>query len=398
MAGLLGTSWDDPRTLGLLGVAASLLESSGSSPRPIGLGEAMGRAVGTGMGAYQQGIGAQARNRLLGLQEQQTGLQTAELQRKAQQQAQQQQYLQQLIAGLPPEQRAAAMVAPEKFAESMVPQAPKLETIFTPEGQEQKAWVRGPGVDPQPVGGAKQAPMPWEYERGPDGQPRMRPGVFRAKSAIAEAGAGKGVSFVQEKEEDKAVGKAFGERYTKIQEAGFTAQSRVTRLDRMEQLLEGLETGRLTPAMTEVRSFFDSLGIKGGAGLDKAQAIAALSNEMALQARNTAEGAGMPGSMSDADRQFLVQTVPGLGRTPGGNELLIETNRRLAKRDMQIAKVAREYRKKHGRLDEGFYDELQAYADANPLFADLQAQKPSAAPAMPSAPGGLPPGWSVKER
>jgi hypothetical protein len=41
---------------------------------------------------------------------------------------------------------------------------------------------------------------------------------------------------------------------------------------------------------------------------------------------------------------------------------------KMAKRDQEVAKIAREYRKKNGNLDEGFYDELAKFSEANPLF------------------------------
>ena len=50
--------------------------------------------------------------------------------------------------------------------------------------------------------------------------------------------------------------------------------------------------------------------------------------------------------------------------------------------------MARRYRKENGRLDEGFYDELDAYSRENPLFDDLQPASPSAA--------GLPPKEQLK--
>lgn len=281
--------------------------------------------------------------------------------------------LQAMIAALPPDQKALAMLNPAKYVESMMPKQPKVETIYTPDGREQKAWVSAPGAAPVPVGGVKSVQPPWEYEVGPDGQPRMRSGVFDAKRRIAEAGAGKGATFVQEKEEDKAVGKAFGEQYVKIQNAGLNSQSRIAKIDRMEQLLNGLETGKFTPMMTEVKAALESAGIKVDNKLGNAQAVEALSNELALQARNTSDGAGMPGAMSDADRVFLTKTVPGLAKTPAGNRLLIETHKRLAKRDAEVAKIARDYRKKNGKLDEGFYDELHKLSESNPLFADLES-------------------------
>lgn len=177
----------------------------------------------------------------------------------------------------------------------------------------------------------------------------------------------------EEKEEAKAVGKAQGENYVVIQKAGQDALTKISRLDRFAQLSSGVETGRATPAMTEIQAWADSMGLKiNTKGLNQKQAMDALTNEMALQARNPAGGAGMPGAMSDKDREFLVNMMPGLSRTPGGNKLLIETMKKLAQRDVEVAQLARDYRNRRGKLDEGFYNELRQFSEANPLFSNTR--------------------------
>ena len=49
----------DPRMMGLLGLGSGLLSASGSSPREITLGEAMGQGLQVGMMGMQQGLGMQ---------------------------------------------------------------------------------------------------------------------------------------------------------------------------------------------------------------------------------------------------------------------------------------------------------------------------------------------------
>lgn len=369
------------------GVNEALLAAAQALLTPRAQGGGLGAAFGAIPRAQQAAQQQEMQKRTLGLQEQHMGLQMDEFRRKQQQEELQRQRLAQFVAGLPADQRAMASLAPTEFIKHMLPEKPKFETIFTPDGREQKAWVRGPGAEPQLVGGPKQPQMPWEYEIGPDGQPRMRPAVFNAKQALAHAGAARSnVNLLQEGEESKTVGKYFGEQFANIQKAGMDAYGKLNRLNRLESLLQGISTGKLTPAMTEVKAALSSLGIDIDPNLGAAQAAQAVANELALQTRNPSGGAGMPGSLSDKDLGFLRETVPGLAKTPQGNKLMIETHRRLAQRDQQVAKMAREYRKKHGSLDEGFYEQLQAFADANPLFSDMTQ---SAAPALPS-------GWSVQ--
>jgi hypothetical protein len=46
----------------------------------------------------------------------------------------------------------------------------------------------------------------------------------------------------------------------------------------------------------------------------------------------------------------------------------MESTKKIAKRDQEVAALAREYRQKKGSIDEGFYQELQKFSDANPMF------------------------------
>lgn len=179
------------------------------------------------------------------------------------------------------------------------------------------------------------------------------------------------VNTKQEGEEAKVVGKFFGEQYGDILKGGFSANRTLNRLNDFERLLGDVGTGKLTPLGKEIASYARSLGINLDPNLGNKEAIEAVSNEMALEMRNPAGGAGMPGAMSDADRQFLQNIVPNLQKTPEGNRMIIEARRRLARREQDIAKLARDYRASKGSLDEGFYEELDKRFGSVPLFSDL---------------------------
>lgn len=193
------------------------------------------------------------------------------------------------------------------------------------------------------------------------------------------------VNASEEKAEAKKVGEGMGEMYVDLQKAGAAAPAKLGKLDRMEQLMEGISTGKLQPAITQVAAIGESLGITIDSKLGPKQALEALSNEIALSLRSPAGGAGMPGALSDKDREFLTSMAPGLAKTREGNKLIIQTARNLAKREQDVAKLAREYRKKNGSLDEGFYDELADFSAANPLFGKR------------GTPVTTPDGWIVTE-
>lgn len=176
------------------------------------------------------------------------------------------------------------------------------------------------------------------------------------------------IDMRQGSEEAKVVGKGFGEEYLKTQTAGVAAQSSLNRINRLGQLLEGVDTGKFAPLGLEVAKAGQALGLKIDPNVSNKEAAMALSNEIALQLRNPSGGAGMPGAMSDADRNFLSSMVPGIEKTPEGRKLIMESARKLAQRDIEVSRMAREYRKKNGSLDEGFYDELARFSESNPLF------------------------------
>lgn len=172
----------------------------------------------------------------------------------------------------------------------------------------------------------------------------------------------------QEKAENKAVGEFFGKQFADIQSAGASATNKINKVERLNVLLEGVQTGKLTPLGVDVASTASSLGFKIDPKLGNKQAADALSKEMALELRNPSGGAGMPGALSNSDREFLMSITPGLTADPEARKLISESMVKLAKRDQEVAKLARDYRKRKGNLDEGFYDELAKFSDANPLF------------------------------
>ena len=185
---------------------------------------------------------------------------------------------------------------------------------------------------------------------------------------------------VGENAEAKKVGEYFGGKFSDIQDAAFAANDRNASLDRLEQLLDKVYTGAGGDVIQSLKKAAQAAGYNME-GVGDAEAAAALTNEIALQLRNPAGGAGMPGALSNSDREFLLRMLPGLGTTPEGRKLIFETYRKVNQRTIEIAKLARDYRKKNGRMDEGFLDELQDYSDKNPLFKG----QPPAANTAPTA-------------
>lgn len=173
------------------------------------------------------------------------------------------------------------------------------------------------------------------------------------------------------------MGEGLGKRYNSIQDAGFSANQKMQKFDRLNGLLGQIDAGKLTPAGTELSAWAKAAGFPIGEGVDNAQAAKAMSNEMALELRNPSGGAGMPGAMSDSDRNYLQSLIASIDKTPGANKLLIEGMQKLAQRDREVAQLARDYKKKNGSFDDGFYDELGKFSDSNPLFKSAPKETPN---------------------
>jgi hypothetical protein len=148
----------------------------------------------------------------------------------------------------------------------------------------------------------------------------------------------------------------------------------------MDQLLDEINTGKAQPLVTDIKGWADALGISVP-GLEKlapAQAFNALANQMTLQARSTANGTGMPGAMSDADREFLRQMVPGLEKQKLTNRVLLGVMRKLAVREQEVATIKVNYFNKYGTMRPtvdprtgqkvSLTEALQEFTNATPLF------------------------------
>lgn len=162
--------------------------------------------------------------------------------------------------------------------------------------------------------------------------------------------------------------KDLAEQRKAINTAGFNAPTNIARYQQIGKLLQDVDGGKLTPAGTEFASALNSVGIKVDKNLSNKEAAAAFASQAALELRNPAGGAGMPGAMSDADRNFLVGMTPNMAQSAEGRKMVIDSYVAVQHRNTQVADFARKYEKKYGKLDNGFFDQLQQWSNANPLF------------------------------
>jgi hypothetical protein len=278
--------------------------------------------------------------------------------------------------------------------------APDLQTYYDDQGRERKGYMRPDGTM-VPVGGAKaqEVKANWtplspeeakrenldpnkRWQRSPDGK-------------IDEIGGG-GVNISNqvggERAYDTSIGTYNAETYKATQTAGTNAFKTLATLDRLDALTKdpNFYSGTGGETVTEFKKILGVLGGDPNAAAPNEEFVA-ITNRLILDASGGTLGA----AISNADREFMANTAPTISATPEGNRQRIEVARRLAKRDQDVAKLARDYQKTFGRIDDGFQDVLAQYGEANPLFADMPVGGTPAGTEKPPA-GGYPDGTVIE--
>jgi hypothetical protein len=380
----------DPRQAAMLQAGLGLLQASGPSRTPVGLGQAIGQAGMQGINAFHQTNQANQQNQIFQMK-------LAEVQREAEERKRRAADLAALekhpsLAGLPPE---LLRVAPNVAFDRAFPKPKETPNPFsrlnpkdyTPESLTKYQQtgnvadlVAAPAQDDDfsrslKASGVQPGSPEWVSAH------RDRATKLRTSSPLVQMGQ-------EETAFQKKVGAEFGEQYAGLLRADMNAPATIAKYERLGSLLGQIKTGKFKGTVTDIKAAAKSVGIDLASlgvtdDVGTTQAAQAFSNQLALELRNPAGGAGMPGALSDKDREFLIRMVAGIENDPEAWPKMIEYRVKLAKREQQVAKMARAYRKKHGKFDEGFHDELAEWSAQNPLFQEAQTKPtpPAATPA-----------------
>ncbi len=173
---------------------------------------------------------------------------------------------------------------------------------------------------------------------------------------------------------DKEMGGAFAKKYNALNDAGDKAFATLGTLQTMRRLSAdpNLYSGALAENVAlPIKRAMVALGgdEKSAASME---AFRALANKSVLDSMGGSLGSGF----SNADRDFVVSQVPGLGNTKAGNEVLFGVMEKIERRKIDVARLAQEYAqepgpdgKPRGRLDAGFDRKLSEWREKNPLFS-----------------------------
>jgi hypothetical protein len=144
--------------------------------------------------------------------------------------------------------------------------------------------------------------------------------------------------------------------------------SKLQRLQQLENLASNPDVyqGKAANLVLEAKKAGMALGMDF-TGVPESEAMRAIGNQFALGLRSTASGEGMPGAMSDADRDFLLQSIPNLSNTPQGNALLIRMSRESEEYKARASATAIRYIRAKKSTD-GLEDYMGQWMSANPMF------------------------------
>jgi soluble lytic murein transglycosylase-like protein len=188
---------------------------------------------------------------------------------------------------------------------------------------------------------------------------------------------------------DQTMGKALAEDHRSLITAGRAAPGKIAKYEALQSALDRTYTGAGGQTVLQLKRFVKSSGLDRILGINvddvgDAEFANALGNQLALELRNPAGGAGMPGALSDKDREFLVASIANVDKTPEGNKKLLNLMISLERRNEEVAKFANDYaRRNNGRLDPAFFDELAQWSAQKPMFPES-----GAAPAVGASSAG----------
>lgn len=160
------------------------------------------------------------------------------------------------------------------------------------------------------------------------------------------------------------------------------ASTTIRRMVDLQTRLDQIDTGKLAPGMATIGAWAKGFGgsdeTLATMGIDPklpgtAESIKAVTGRMVV---DMIGAGGFPANnFSDADRAFLLETVPRLANTPLGNRLIIEAAKRAAAVDVEKGKALQEWRRNNkGKSVDDFELEWADRTARMDVMGDLRQQ------------------------
>lgn len=338
------------------------------------------KETGNAMSAFAQGfMGAKAikddRERTIAQEEYRLAKEASEIAKKQAEAAKQIDYLDRMSPELADAARMGFMSPQEAYTAFRTEKASGGKREWTTLDNGDYGWRNAETGDFEVIGNAAKPSTPTDDMR--EYEAAVAQGykgtiqdwiVGNKKAGATTINTGDGSS-----EYNKALDKKYAESFMTIQDGAQSARGKLATLGALSQALKKSgDTGYGGETILTLQQAGRLFGVEIG-DVGPKEAARALGNQLALQLRSPSGGAGMPGAMSDKDREFLVASVPGLTKTPEANAKLVDFMTKVEERSIQVAELAQAYQERNGQIDNGFYRELSQWSEANPLFPENDA-------------------------
>jgi hypothetical protein len=211
-----------------------------------------------------------------------------------------------------------------------------------------------------------------ERQQGPEAAARFASFAKMTSRPVSEVN----VNLPADKQDVK-IAELDAKAFTDYSDRAKTARKELNTINSLKSLSERALSGTGANVMLGAGKLLNQLGFEID-GLTESEVFSMMSNSLVLD-----KSQQLSGALSDGDMQFLKDTVPGLTTTKEGRRLQLDMAERLARREIEVAQQATIFRreaKKEGREfdDAEFQMFIDAWADQNPIFADLEVKRPSA--------------------
>jgi hypothetical protein len=173
-----------------------------------------------------------------------------------------------------------------------------------------------------------------------------------------------------ESEWEKGMGKFGVETFSKIQNEASSAQDLLANTVVLENLMAdpSFSSGALAEQKMSYAKIIEALG-GDAADVGSLEAFRAVTSKLILDSMGGSLGAGF----SEGDRKFVEGMGAQLSTSKEGNKMIIDLNRKIASRKLEIASFADNYVKENGMIDQRFMGALREWSKQNPLFKAVDA-------------------------
>lgn len=181
-------------------------------------------------------------------------------------------------------------------------------------------------------------------------------------------------SPVFRKEYEKGEAGNYAKYRQRLRDEANAASAIAFRVNQFRALNKNVRTGSWAAAEKEAKKLAKALGLNPEDygfkdNVASAEGLTQLTTGFVLDAAEK-----MKGAFTEMEWARLAESAPGLGQTPEGNAMMLDTLEAAARRTQEINKLATAYQKEFGYLDSGFDEKLDQWRADNPMWsADMEA-------------------------